>query len=146
MRTFSSAKVEKVVKPPQNPVTNKSRIFSSKNEYLNDNPINNPIIKQPVILIINVAQGKGPCEKGIREMRNLNILPMAPPTPTKINCFIIILFLTSQNRHYSHPRKSVLKIHPNPSVLSSSVARTLFPYRRIRSFFADLESHTVPEE
>ncbi len=82
----SLAKVENVVKPPQKPVISKNRRLFEGIRFAK-----RPIQKQPNILTKNVATGKG--KGSIRatktDVRNLKILPTAPPAPTNIICFII---------------------------------------------------------
>ena len=56
---FSSAKVEKVVNAPQNPVANINHPCSAIHPPLCAKPKNNPIKKQPTIFTVNVAYGNG---------------------------------------------------------------------------------------
>jgi len=50
--------VEKVVYPPQKPVTKNHFSWLSFKLFLAKIPINKPIKKQPITLAINVANGK----------------------------------------------------------------------------------------
>ena len=82
----SLAKVENVVKPPQNPVISSIRKLLEGTRFANK-----PIQKHPRMLIRNVANGKGNGSiLTIKvDVRNLNILPTAPPSPTSNICLII---------------------------------------------------------
>ena len=54
----SNEKVEKVVNPPQNPVTNNHFKLLFAKLFFSKIPIKNPIKKQPTTLVIKVANGK----------------------------------------------------------------------------------------
>lgn len=74
-------KAEKVVKPPQNPVTKNHFKLLSLSWFLVKIPMNIPIKKQPAIFAIKVANGKvfdQNLETKIA-VKNRNTLPMAPP-------------------------------------------------------------------
>jgi hypothetical protein len=85
------AKVEKVVKPPQNPTVRNIFHPGVRSELLSENPYINPISKQPVIFTTKVpkgnADGKLFCKK--REVRNLDMLPRNPPEPISNKVLII---------------------------------------------------------
>ena len=81
----SLAKVLKVVKPPQKPVTSSSFI-SGDNTPLLTSPTNKPISKEPRILTANVPQGN---EALMFESKYRNTEPTAPPNATN-NRFLII--------------------------------------------------------
>lgn len=55
-RLPSRAKVEKVVKPPQKPVANKSVWFSEIKLFFSERPISVPIKKQPMIFTRKVPK------------------------------------------------------------------------------------------
>lgn len=52
------AKVEKVVNPPQNPVTSKSSCVWDRTLVFNDRPISIPIRRQPITLTKKVPKKK----------------------------------------------------------------------------------------
>lgn len=96
--TPSKANVLNVVKPPQKPVAKNSNKLPCIHWLRSARPKITPIRKQPVILIRNVAQGKAKAEDaGIsRDMPYRNMLPNAPPMPTKKKFFIMALFIKSK--------------------------------------------------
>lgn len=82
----SFEKVEKVVKPPQNPTTSKRRML-----LLGSKLIKRPIKKQPIMFTKNVDKGNevaSPLDKST-EVRKRKTLPAAPPSATNSICFII---------------------------------------------------------
>lgn len=86
----SHEKLEKVVNPPQMPVA-KNKRHSPKPACLAANPITMPMIKQPMMFTVNVANGNLSCLI-ITENKYLSIEPMVPPMPTNIKFRIIISY------------------------------------------------------
>ena len=89
--TLSLEKVEKVVKPPQNPVSNTSDRSDLKSWILIKHPLNIPISKQPSRLVIKVAHGK--VTEGFvipRVSKKRKHAPIPPPIKTSNNCLRII--------------------------------------------------------
>ena len=82
----SLAKVLKVVKPPQKPVTSSSFISGDSTPLLTK-PTSSPISREPRILTAKVPQGY---EVFNEEIRYLITDPMAPPNATN-NRFLIII-------------------------------------------------------
>ena len=82
----SLAKVLKVVKPPQNPVTSSSFISGDSTPLLTK-PTNSPMSNEPRILTANVPQGN---DVLMPESRYRNTDPAAPPSATN-NRFLTIL-------------------------------------------------------
>ena len=95
---LSLANVLKVVKPPQNPVTNSSFIPSEITPLVAQ-PTNRPISKEPRMLTANVPHGKEEWEK--HDMIYLHTEPTAPPRATRSMFFSIYIQkterLSSQN-------------------------------------------------
>lgn len=58
---LSSAKVEKVVKPPQKPLTMNNQPLPSSHAIRLPRPKSKPMSRQPEIFTINVPKGKSPC-------------------------------------------------------------------------------------
>ena len=85
----SLAKVLKVVKPPQKPVTSNSFI-SGDNTPLLTKPTKSPINKEPSTLTVKVPQGN---EVLIFESRYRNTEPPAPPSATNKRFRIIPLLI-----------------------------------------------------
>ncbi|SBV93513.1 hypothetical protein KL86DYS1_10887 [uncultured Dysgonomonas sp.] len=83
----SLANVEKVVKPPQNPVISRNRRLLEGKRFANK-----PIQKQPRILTANVPTGNGNGSDRVTstEARKRITLPTAPPILTKRICFNIV--------------------------------------------------------
>ena len=57
---MSLAKVENVVKPPQNPVINSAFSLADSMFPFSSSPNSNPIMKHPTTLTMNVPNGKEP--------------------------------------------------------------------------------------
>ena len=83
----SLAKVLKVVKPPQKPVTS-SNFISGDSRPLLTKPTNSPISREPSTLTVKVPQGN---EVLIEEIRYRNTDPTAPPSATNNRFRIICL-------------------------------------------------------
>ena len=85
----SLAKVLKVVKPPQKPVTNNNFISGDKTPLLT-RPTNKPISKEPMIFTTNVPHGN---EVFIPDSRYRKTEPAAPPNATNKRFRIILLLI-----------------------------------------------------
>src|SRR5690606_4064178 len=107
---FSRAKAEKVVNPPQNPVTKSS--FKSEFSIccLAKNPTKIPIIKQPKTFTIKVAHGKALCTSFCvqTDVRYRKQLPIPPPRPTISNVLSIRL-LDKLKFNFSPDRADILE-------------------------------------
>lgn len=79
----SRAKVEKVVKPPQNPTTSRAFTLGSMRLLRLKYPIKMPIKRHPIILIVKVASGKGSFHTTVKRRltRNRQHVPKNPPNP-----------------------------------------------------------------
>jgi len=78
----SSENVEKVVKPPHNPVFQNSTAFGEISSRLLTSPTIKPIRTAPRRFVISVRTGK-PVFTGIKLIAYLPIAPIAPPRATK---------------------------------------------------------------
>ena len=91
----SKEKVEKVVKPPQNPTIRRELSWGETMPAFCMEPEINPNKRHPAILIVNVARGNGSFQKlrKRRLMRKRAEVPKNPPMPAKsINLNIYATF------------------------------------------------------
>lgn len=81
--SVSKAKVEKVVKPPHNPVLIKSTSLGDSELFFNARDATSPITKQPKRFITKVFTGKiNGSLRGIRPIKYLKLAPIPPPKAT----------------------------------------------------------------
>lgn len=90
---MSSAKVEKVVKPPQKPVMSNALIDDDNTPRLSAKPNSRPIKKLPTTFTANVPRGKPPkwMWSHRRPVRNRRQVPAKPPHPAINISFIIAI-------------------------------------------------------
>ena len=103
--SVSSAKVEKVVKPPHKPVFIKSTVFGESELFLTARAAIRPITKHPRRFITRVFTGKANGSlSGIRPIRYLRQAPIPPPKATikqfNISFLNIIKLILNLQRRY----------------------------------------------
>lgn len=103
---FSFVKDEKVVKPPQIPTINNSLMSAVIHSLLIGTPAKNPMMKLPKILTASVPIGNAIKHSFVfhLEIMYRPILPINPPRPTSMICFINLSVKTfnTMNKYPHH--------------------------------------------
>lgn len=110
----SKEKVEKVVKPPQNPTIKREFSFGDIIPFLFNHPDNNPKIKHPKIFIVKVAKGNGVFHitRKRRLTKNRQQVPMKPPAPAiSINLHILISIRQSKLQKKADLEPAILNLN-----------------------------------